>query len=913
MYTTKGNNSLVTNSFKGWAVNGDTEDANLLLPGAVLNKQQMADYADPETHLISLTGQWQNEGNEGSVSFYINLELQVADYTGSTGETPNENYTGALYGTGLTIDPKPESYGNYNVIKGDKAATAATDAQIRRLTDGVTKLYMSENRKFTLDSFPDDEAILAVVRRMQAKYIDDFQNNQSYFDPSRPTDVTEYRKATTIVSGKEVPRYQIICESVNGQKHYIPVEEITSANYTVRWYVFKYDGTNGWHVDGVLVKRSGQLAVTKTFYGFDASVEEVKKNYTISVKDSSDTTRYTLNLNPKSSDNPTGYVAHDAGTDTYSWSITLTQGAEYTLIENGYTAAAEVEVGETKVPVASLAEYMVTNADAAESVPRSTYHDSEGVHVVARAYATDLSYTNFKTVKFYNSYIPTNTMLLSKVDDNGNPLANVSFQIKKDGVVNEIWRDKDGYYYIFDPTNSGIRASKTEHNYVTTDSRGFAMVIGLKDEKYAGSYSLVEAAAPSGYTAIETEIPFILGEDGTITLPYHPNATLINDMNIQVKNYSETMNVTVNKIWTDHTDQEVTVALCLDGTPMDAYTEVLNADNATPWSFTWENVPAYVGGKLADYTVREMWIGDSAYSGTIDDGYENYIVTYSNPSYTYDENGKPKTLTLNVYNRTYTGGVEFSKVDENGHPLPGATFAVYALYTDEQCQNQYGSSQESGSDGKVNFGALAAGTYYLKETAAPDGYITDDTVYKVVVSGGGTTITRVNDVTEAPVTSIVNVPSSADVIVRKVDGNGAALNGATFQIKKDGSAYIYTGGTSTFSAYPSTTLEDLPIGTYTITETVAPAGYYGMTGTISFTITGGMVDPDPLPDGVTFTGDGTAASPYTFTVTNTPGVELPSTGGPGNLAYTIGGLLLMAASLLYGLGQRRRRERGDVS
>ena len=86
-----------------------------------------------------------------------------------------------------------------------------------------------------------------------------------------------------------------------------------------------------------------------------------------------------------------------------------------------------------------------------------------------------------------------------------------------------------------------------------------------------------------------------------------------------------------------------------------------------------------------------------------------------------------------------------------------------------------------------------------------------------------------------------------------------------------------------------------------------------MTGTISFTITGGMVDPDPLPDGVTFTGDGTAASPYTFTVTNTPGVELPSTGGPGNLAYTIGGLLLMAASLLYGLGQRRRRERGDVS
>ena len=47
-------------------------------------------------------------------------------------------------------------------------------------------------------------------------------------------------------------------------------------------------------------------------------------------------------------------------------------------------------------------------------------------------------------------------------------------------------------------------------------------------------------------------------------------------------------------------------------------------------------------------------------------------------------------------------------------------------------------------------------------------------------------------------------------------------------------------------------------------------------------------------------------------VINTPGSELPSTGGAGTLPYTIGGLLLMAASLLCGFGQRRKRERGAV-
>jgi LPXTG-motif cell wall-anchored protein len=49
---------------------------------------------------------------------------------------------------------------------------------------------------------------------------------------------------------------------------------------------------------------------------------------------------------------------------------------------------------------------------------------------------------------------------------------------------------------------------------------------------------------------------------------------------------------------------------------------------------------------------------------------------------------------------------------------------------------------------------------------------------------------------------------------------------------------------------------------------------------------------------------------YTVIITNTTGVELPMTGGPGTLIYTLSGLMLIAFSvLMYGFRMRRRERR----
>lgn len=71
------------------------------------------------------------------------------------------------------------------------------------------------------------------------------------------------------------------------------------------------------------------------------------------------------------------------------------------------------------------------------------------------------------------------------------------------------------------------------------------------------------------------------------------------------------------------------------------------------------------------------------------------------------------------------------------------------------------------------------------------------------------------------------------------------------------------------------------------------------------------VDQDGLTavGGKSYVVDYAAGENGAWTVTNIRAVELPMTGGPGTHLYTISGLLLTAAALVYGCSQRRKRER----
>lgn len=114
-----------------------------------------------------------------------------------------------------------------------------------------------------------------------------------------------------------------------------------------------------------------------------------------------------------------------------------------------------------------------------------------------------------------------------------------------------------------------------------------------------------------------------------------------------------------------------------------------------------------------------------------------------------------KLLVTNVQNRLFV-----QKVDEGGNPVDGATFSLYpasSVETDAEGNYRLRDGAEAIDsattaartfpytlDGSACFPVDSAnkkplenGTYYLAETAAPDGYLANDTVTKVIVDDTG--------------------------------------------------------------------------------------------------------------------------------------------------------------------------------
>lgn len=187
------------------------------------------------------------------------------------------------------------------------------------------------------------------------------------------------------------------------------------------------------------------------------------------------------------------------------------------------------------------------------------------------------------------------------------------------------------------------------------------------------------------------------------------------------------------------------------------------------------------------------------------------------------------------------------------YSLEGAT---YGVYSDSGCTQQVGTLTCSAS-GDSNIIDIAPGTYYVKETKAGKSYALDEGVHKVNVSGGQTATVNVTDAPQ-------NDP--ADMLVAKVDAEtgkasplgAGTLAGAEFTVKyydgfyaqenlpekatrtwvlktdKDGSTGLLAAklDPSTYfvsgdSFYTSADAKryTLPLGTVTIQETKAPAGY----------------------------------------------------------------------------------------
>ena len=355
------------------------------------------------------------------------------------------------------------------------------------------------------------------------------------------------------------------------------------------------------------------------------------------------------------------------------------------------------------------------------------------------------------------------------------------------------------------------------------------------------------------------------------------------------------ISVTARSSWPENGEKlPVTVQLWCDGTPVpgDQYTQVLSEENK--WEYTWQELPLFTNGTVAGDTLRVTKIGntyrDAALGG---DGFADYDVTNDDVKYRktgdsayrdvhmWEEDGVQhfaQEALLVVRNEGVRGAVTFTKADEMNRPLQGAEFT---LYTDAACTHPL-ETVTSDETGRVEFEKQPGGTYYLKETKAPQGHTAEDTVWTVKIAGGKATITTS---TGAVITSVRNT-SLLQLTLQVLGPDGESLPGTKLQVTWDKVQHPeYTTGTD-----GTVVLQKLLNGNYTIRLMNTPTGYLPPVSVPELNAQYGEIILTSGDDAWTLEN---TAEGYLLTLRLQALYTLPTTGGTGTAAFTAAGVLLM--------------------
>lgn len=199
-------------------------------------------------------------------------------------------------------------------------------------------------------------------------------------------------------------------------------------------------------------------------------------------------------------------------------------------------------------------------------------------------------------------------------------------------------------------------------------------------------------------------------------------------------------------------------------------------------------------------------------------------------------------ITINWTNTRDKGSISITKTDGN-QPLSGAFFG---LYKDAAAAEEPIKIQQTDKNGEALFADLAAGKYYVKEIAAPNGYVLDETIRPFTIGGN-------NDWDVE--TTIKNTLKEYSLTLVKKGDDGKPLEGVEFEISGNGITKKSASGRDGVVKF-----EGLPFGRYTITETKAPQGYVKakpINVTIDEKNTVGAYTPNQAVDGGTITNEHT--------------------------------------------------------
>lgn len=151
---------------------------------------------------------------------------------------------------------------------------------------------------------------------------------------------------------------------------------------------------------------------------------------------------------------------------------------------------------------------------------------------------------------------------------------------------------------------------------------------------------------------------------------------------------------------------------------------------------------------------------------------------------------------------------------DTGEAIAGAR---YALYSDSSCSNvlSLAGNKTSDYDGYAYYYGMSSGTYYIKEIAAPSGYVVSSS--NCVRADANTTVVfknkrKVKIAIRAVDANTLNTLSGGKYKLFSDSDCSTSVSGFTGEVAADKNGYAY--------------INDVPLGSYYVKEVSAPKGYY---------------------------------------------------------------------------------------
>ena len=507
---------------------------------------------------------------------------------------------------------------------------------------------------------------------------------------------------------------------------------------------------------------------------------------------------------------PNGYILSDAKT-------TFTVEADGTIKDSNGTNITSISIENEKNTV-NISKQDITNN---EELPGATLEvkDSSGAvvekwvstnepHIIKGLTAGTYTLTETnepegyvitkETIKFaidkYGKLTNNNGDEIEKVVMYNTPKKKINVDISKQDITTS--KELPGATLVLEDSEE-----KVIEEWVSTNEPH-----KIKDIK-PGTYKLTETIAPEGYELSTEKVEFTIGEYGEIKDATGKEVEKVIMYNKPVKK----LEVTISK-------QDITTSKELPGASL--VVEDSEGNIIDSWVST--NEP---------HKIKDIKPGTYKLTETI--APEGYVISTETIEFTIDKNNKitnksgkeiEKVVMYNAPKKKIN--INISKKDiTNKEELPGASLTL--IDGDNNIIATWISTEKA-----YTIKDIEPGTYTLKETKAPEGYILSTEEIKFTVDKEGA-ITNSEGKTIKEVVMYNKPIDKFEVTISKQDiATSKELPGASLTVE-DSEGNIIESWVSTNESHK---IKDIKPGTYKLTETQAPEGYILSTETITFTI-----------------------------------------------------------------------------